>query len=79
MLTYRFKKREIEDGFYVCKPNIIVEIEGFQFFPILDSGCDVTVISESLADAFNVKKGEKTELMAFRKSSGILCTASPDL
>ncbi len=68
MLIYKFKKEEIDTGWYICKPTIKVEFEGRYFFPILDSGCDITVISEGLADLFGIQKGEVTELKAFRES-----------
>ncbi|MBI5391611.1 hypothetical protein HZB00_01275 [Candidatus Woesearchaeota archaeon] len=67
MLTYKFAREEIGKGRYTYRPKALIEIEGNQFFPIVDSGCDTTVISEGFADAFGIKKGEKTELKAFRE------------
>lgn len=67
MLTYKFKKVYLSEG-NAYRPIIDVEIGGFQFFAVLDTGCDTTVISEGLADAFGIKKNHKTKLMAFRES-----------
>ena len=59
---------QLDEGFSLYRPIVNVEIEGIQFFPIIDSGCDTTVISEEFADAFGIKKREKTTLRAFRET-----------
>ncbi len=52
-LTYKFQKQELEDGSTILRPKILVALEGskdrFPFIALLDTGCDTTILSESVA------------------------------
>lgn len=73
-IEYKFKKEKVDDGF-VSRPRIIVELIGkhgvsIEIPALIDSGCDITVIPEGIAEAIGLKtKGKKTELHGHRGSS----------
>ena len=62
-LIYRFRKFRLEDGTYVKRPiiNIILKRDNksLRFDAILDSGSDITTISQEMANYLEVKSNEK--------------------
>ena len=77
-LVYRFKKEKIENRF-VVRPKILVTLHGpittLDVPALIDSGCDVSVIPESLAKAIGIEiKGNEHKLHAFRESSDVIET-----
>lgn len=74
MLIYKFKKERLYGGNIVSRPRILVSISGktnsIEVPSLLDSGCDITVIPESLAMAIGLDMdGEKSKLFAYREST----------
>lgn len=59
MITYRFTKEQLEDGSYVQRPKVLVTLKGpktsMDFFALLDSGTDITILPRSIADFLGVK------------------------
>lgn len=53
-LFYKFKKEKLDSGNIVVRPRILVEFIGeknsITVTALIDSGCDVTVIPEGLAE-----------------------------
>lgn len=78
-LFYKFKKEELENGGFVSRPRILVTLHGkdssIEVTALIDSGCDITVVPESLARALGLDmKGKKDNLFAFRESSKVTCS-----
>jgi hypothetical protein len=59
MITYRFLKEKINNGSYVKRPKINIELKGekskMTFFALLDSGTDVTIIPKTIADFLGIE------------------------
>ena len=77
VLTYKFKKEKLKSGLYVQRPRILVEIKGLLVSivvpALIDSGCDITVIPESVAKSLGLSlDGEKDKLVAFRESNDVI-------
>ena|SRR3989344_1814092 len=75
-LIYKFKKEKLEDGTLVSRPRILVALHGslsIEIPALIDSGCDITVIPESLARAVGLDfSGEKTRLYAYREATEVI-------
>lgn len=76
-LTYRFKKERLENGSYVSRPRILVELIGRDKSVVvpalIDSGCDITIIPEGIAKALGLNmKGKRDKLYAFRESNDVI-------
>jgi len=75
VLTYRFKKEKLDDGSYVSRPRILVDLQGIEVTALIDSGCDVTVIPENLAKEIGLNlNGKRDKLYAFREATEVICT-----
>lgn len=75
-LMYKFKKEKLRDGSFVARPKIPVILHGNEnsvmVTALIDSGCDVSVISEDLAKAVGLSlDGEKDKLFGFRESNEV--------
>jgi len=59
MITYKFLKERVNNGTYVKRPKIKIELKGekgsMTFFALLDSGTDVTIIPKTIADFLGIK------------------------
>ena len=76
-LVYRFKKEKLIDGRYVTRPRILVVLSGkdtsIEVPALIDSGCDTTVIPESIARAIGLDmEGDKTKIYAYRESADVV-------
>ena len=76
-LIYRFRKEELEDGSVAVRPRIPLVLKGkdgsIEYYALLDSGCDVTVIPEKIADALGLDKtGKKNTLFGYNESSEVI-------
>lgn len=76
-LVYRFKKERLQNGAYVSRPRILVELSGSNgsiVIPaLIDSGSDITIIPEGIAKAINLNmKGKKDKLYAYRESADVI-------
>lgn len=76
-LIYRFKKEKLANGRYAARPRILVVLQGehasIEVPALIDSGCDVTVIPESIAKALGLDmSGEKDKLYAYRESNEVI-------
>ena len=61
VLSYKFKKQKIEDGF-IMRLIIPVTLEGkikIDTTALIDTGCDLTLVPESLAEAVGLKIGSE--------------------
>lgn len=70
-LIYRFKKFKLEDGTYIKRPiiNIILKKanKSLRFDVILDSGSDITTISQDMADYLEIENNEEeTEMIGYK-------------
>ena len=75
-LNYRFKKEKIE-GIPTMRPRINVRIHGsitsIDVPALIDSGCDISVIPDSIAEAIGLDmKGEESELQAYRETTKVI-------
>ncbi len=56
--VFRFKKEKLESGKYVSRPKVPVKLVGknasLNFIALLDSGADVSVIPQAVADALGL-------------------------
>lgn len=76
-LVYKFKKEKLIDGRYASRPRILVVLKGkivsIEVPALIDSGCDTTVIPESIARAIGLDMGgDKTKIYAYRESSDVI-------
>lgn len=76
-LVYRFKKEKLIDESYVVRPRILVALKGTDISidvpALIDSGCDTTVIPESVARAVGLDmSGKKNKVYAYRESSDVI-------
>ena len=76
-LIYRFKKEKLINGRYAVRPRILVVLSGkhtsIEVPALIDSGCDTTVIPESIAKAIGLNmEGEKDKIYAYRESSDVI-------
>ena len=76
-LTYKFKKERLENGVYVARPKILVQLSGaigsIRIPALIDSGCDTTVIPKSLAEAIGLSmSGNKNILYAYHEASEVI-------
>ncbi len=77
VLTYRFKKEKLENGRYVSRPKILVTLGGkntsLLVSALIDSGSDITVIPQGMAQVLGLKMGSKKEkLCAYRESHDVV-------
>jgi len=77
VLIYRFKKETLKGGGIVSRPRINILLRGktaIQIPALIDSGCDITVIPEGIANAIGIdtKKGKKDKLYAYRESTDVV-------
>jgi len=77
VLIYKFKKEKLENGEIVSRPRILVELAGnlssITIPALIDTGCDTTVIPESIANIIGLnKEGKKDKLYAFRESNEVI-------
>lgn len=77
VLTYKFKKEKLEDGTFVRRPRILVALQGrftsIEVPALIDSGCDITVIPEGIANAIGLKmNGKPTTLYAYREATDVV-------
>lgn len=77
VLFYKFKKDRLDDGSYVARPRILVELAGERgsiLIPaLIDSGSDTTVIPYGIAASVGLSTdGPKDKLYAYRESSEVV-------
>jgi len=77
VLVYKFKKEKLENGIYVTRPRILVELNGpkgtINVPALIDTGCDRTVIPEGISRAIGLKmNGEKDKIYAFREYNDVI-------
>lgn len=77
VLIYKFKKDRLDDGSYVARPRILVELAGEHgsiLIPaLIDSGSDTTVIPYGIAASIGLPTdGFKDKLYAYRESSDVV-------
>lgn len=70
-LVYKFRKFKLEDGDYVKRPivNIVLKKSNkfLRFDAILDSGSDITTISQEMADYLEIKSEDiESEMIGYR-------------
>ena len=73
VLTYKFQKQELEDGSTILRPKIMVTLEGskdkFPLIALLDTGCDTTILSESVATLIGLdQSGRRLKFYAYNES-----------
>ncbi|MBR9699365.1 hypothetical protein GOV09_02830 [Candidatus Woesearchaeota archaeon] len=75
-LIYRFKKEKLASGAYMSRPRIHVILGGkipIEVPALIDSGCDITVIPEAIAEAIGLDmRGEKDILYGHREKSDVI-------
>ena len=76
-LIYKFKKEKLEDGAIVLRPRILVALRGdltiIEVPALIDTGCDTTVIPESIAKAIGINMSGKHEtLYAYREATDVI-------
>lgn len=76
-LIYRFKKEKLLEEGYAFRPRILVTLHGSSLSidtpALIDSGCDTTVISESMAKSLGLNmNGRRSKLYAYRESSDVI-------
>ncbi len=75
-LLYKFKKERLINGGFAGRPRILViqgESASIEVPALIDSGCDVTVIPESIANAIGLDmSGERNKLYAYRESNDVI-------
>ncbi|MCC7536909.1 MAG: aspartyl protease family protein [Deltaproteobacteria bacterium] len=76
-VVYRFRKERLQDGGTVARPKIPVRLSWdaatVDVVALIDSGCDVTVIPQSLAEAIGVSTtGTSQPLVGFREESAVV-------
>ena len=76
-LIYKFKKEKLEDGTFVRRPRILVALQGrfttIEVPALIDSGCDITVIPEGIANAIGLKmSGKPSTLYAYREATDVI-------
>ena len=77
VLIYKFKKERLEDGTYVARPRILVELSGpagsVLITALIDSGSDTTVIPRVVAEDIGIPlDGQRDILYAYRESSDVV-------
>ena len=63
VLSYKFKRQKLESGQYVMRPIIPITLEGkikLDTTALIDSGCDITLVPEVIAEAIGLEKSDKT-------------------
>lgn len=73
VLTYKFQKQELEDGSTILRPKVMVTLEGskdkFPFIALLDTGCDITILSEPIAALIGLERtGRRVKFYAYNES-----------
>lgn len=76
-LIYKFKKEKLENGLFVERPRILVVVSGshgsIEMPALIDSGSDMTVIPEGIANAIGIeKKGNKSNMFGFREVNEVM-------
>lgn len=76
-LAYRFKKIKLEDGNYVSRPEIPVQLShgsnSIDVAALIDSGCDTTIIPESIARYLDLNlSSEETKIQGYREKIGVI-------
>lgn len=79
VLSYKFKKEKLENGINVSRPKIFVRISGdkgsIDIPALIDSGCDTTVIPQSIAKIVGLNlNGEKDKVYGHHESSEVIIT-----
>lgn len=75
--VYKFRKVKLDSGAYISRPLIPVILSGIkdslEIFALVDSGSDITVIPEGIADAIGLRKqGKKDKLYAYREENDVI-------
>ena len=60
--SYKYKPVKLKSGGFLYRPMIPITCEGLDLFSMLDSGSDLSVISEEIAEELSIQKSEETEL-----------------
>ncbi len=76
VLVYKFKKEKLLSDQYVYRPRILIRLHNkdtsLELPALIDSGCDTTVIPESIANILGLDRhAEKHKLYGYRESSQV--------
>lgn len=76
-LTYKFQKEKLANGNTVSRPKIIVGLKfldkSLDIMALVDSGCDITVIPQSIAETLGLPlEGKRSKMFGYREEVGVI-------
>ncbi|MFC1723250.1 aspartyl protease family protein [Nanoarchaeota archaeon] len=71
--VFRFKKEQLENGQYISRPIIPILLEGqYKVQALIDSGSDMTVIPQGLAEAVGLNiQGPEETIYGFKEAINV--------